>query len=166
MEETPIPFYVLPAPHFRLPEDPHTDLIMVGPGTGIAPFRAFMQERSAQNSNGNHLLFFGERSRKTDYFYEKEWDCYENLKIHTAFSRDGKEKIYVQHKMKEEGQNLYLALERGAHLYVCGDAKEMAKDVDKTLHQIIEEYGNMSVIEAKDYIKALKKAGRYLLDVY
>ena len=162
IEKTPVPLYVQPAPHFHLPSVHDTPIIMIGPGTGIAPFRAFMQERAHHSATGNNWLFFGERNQKSDFFYEKEWATHKNLKLHTAFSRDQEEKVYVQHKMLENAKELYTWLQNGAHLYVCGDAKEMAKDVDKALHQILTEQGE----DAKAYIKALKKEGRYKLDVY
>ncbi|NGX37842.1 MAG: Sulfite reductase [NADPH] flavoprotein alpha-component [Chlamydiae bacterium] len=164
--KTPIPLYVQPAPHFRLPAAHDTPIIMIGPGTGIAPFRAFMQERQHHGASGKHWLFFGERNRKSDFFYESEWNAHKNLELHTAFSRDQEEKVYVQHKMLENAKELYAWLQDGAHLYVCGDAKIMAKDVDNALHEIILKHGNMSEDEVKSYIKSLKKEGRYRLDVY
>ncbi len=164
--ETPIPLFVQPAHHFRLPEDHSADIIMVGPGTGIAPFRAFMQERQHHGAKGNHWLFFGERNRASDYFYETEWQRHKNLKIDTAFSRDQEEKVYVQHLMLENGAELYEWLQNGAHLYLCGDAQEMAKDVEKTLQQILCIHGQKSEQEAKTTLKELKKAGKFLLDIY
>lgn len=166
VDQTDVPLFVQPAHHFRLPEDHRTDIIMVGPGTGIAPFRAFMQERQYHGAKGNHWLFFGERNRESDYFYEQEWKGYENLKVDAAFSRDQAEKIYVQHRMLENGQELYEWLENGAHLYLCGDAQEMAKDVEKTLHQILITHGKKSELEAKEHLRELKKAGKFQLDVY
>lgn len=163
--KTPIPIFVQPAHHFRLPSS-DTDMIMIGPGTGIAPFRAFMQERAFHGASGKHLLFFGERNRSSDFFYEEEWKNYETLRLHTAFSRDQTGKIYVQHKLLENGADIYSWLENGAHLYVCGDAKVMAKDVEKTLLEIIHQHGNLSIDEAKSYLQTLKKQGRYLLDIY
>lgn len=164
--KTPIPIFVQPAPHFRLPQDPSTSIIMVGPGTGIAPFRAFMQERTHQDAAGGHLLFFGERNQATDFYYQEEWGQYGNLMLHTAFSRDQHDKVYVQHKMLSEAAKVYEWLEQGAHLYVCGDAKQMAKDVESTLVQIIGHHGNMEAEAAHLHLRSLKKAGRYLLDVY
>lgn len=164
--KTPIPIYVQHAPHFRLPKDHAKDIIMVGPGTGIAPFRAFMQERKLHGATGGHLLFFGERNKKSDFFYEEEWAGHDNLDVHTAFSRDQEEKHYVQHRMLEEGKTIFSWLEKGGHLYVCGDAKKMAKDVDKALLSIFETEGKLSPEEAKQHLKALKKQGQYLLDVY
>ena len=164
--KTRIPLYVQPAPHFRLPQDHTKDIIMVGPGTGIAPFRAFMQERQKQGSTGRHLLFFGERNKKSDFFYEDEWKNHPNLLLHTAFSRDQEEKHYVQHRILEEGNRLYQWLQDGAYLYLCGDAKAMAKNVESALLTIVEKEGNMSSEEAIDYLKILKKEGRFLTDIY
>lgn len=167
--QTPVPIYVQPAHHFRLPENIHADLIMIGPGTGVAPFRAFMQERMHFQSRGRHWLFFGERNRAHDFFYEDYWQglvSQKSLRMSTAFSRDQQEKYYVQHKMQEEASELFDWLENGAHLYLCGDAEEMAKDVDKTLQQIIQQKGNLSEEKARDYLLALKKADRFMLDVY
>jgi sulfite reductase (NADPH) flavoprotein alpha-component len=164
--KTPVPLYVQPAHHFRLPDDHSADIIMVGPGTGIAPFRAFMQERQHHGAKGKHWLFFGERNQSSDYFYEHEWKGHENLKVDTAFSRDQEEKIYVQNRILEKGQELFQWLENGAHLYLCGDASEMAKDVEKALHSIFCTHGNKSEEEAKAHLKELKKAGKFLLDVY
>lgn len=169
IDKTPVPIYVQPAHHFRLPENIHADIIMIGPGTGVAPFRAFMQERIHLQSKGRHWLFFGERNRAHDFFYEDYWQTLvtqNSLRMSTAFSRDQQEKYYVQHKMQEEASELFSWLENGAHLYLCGDAQEMAKDVDKTLQQIIQQKGNLSEEKARGYLLALKKAGRFMLDVY
>jgi len=164
--ETPVPLFVQTANHFRLPSDHATDIIMIGPGTGIAPFRAFMQERAHHSASGKHLLFFGERSRKNDYLYEKEWADHSNLHIHTAFSRDQDQKVYVQHRLEENASEIYQLLENGAHFYVCGDAKVMAKDVEKTLLQILSQEGSLTPESAKQRLKSLRKEGRYLLDIY
>lgn len=164
--KTPIPLFVQPAPHFRLPEHPETSIIMVGPGTGIAPFRAFLQQRHFTDATGNHWLFFGERNRSSDYFYADELASYPNLRIDTAFSRDGPDKLYVQHRMLEQSTELYNWLERGAYLYICGDAKKMAKSVEIALLQILQNQGAMTELAARARLKQLKKSGRYLLDVY
>jgi len=164
--KTPIPLFVQPAPHFRLPEDPSTPIIMIGPGTGIAPFRAFLQDRQFHGAKGKNWLFFGERNRSSDYFYEEEFATHPNLRIETAFSRDQSEKIYVQHKLKEHASEVCDWIEKGAHLYVCGDAKEMAKEVEKTLIEIFQTHRKLDEKAAKDHLKSLKKEGRYLLDVY
>ena len=143
---------------------------MFGPGTGVAPFGAFMQERKATNAKGDAWLFFGEIHEDGCFFYENEWEEYLNdgtlNKISTAWSRDQEEKIYVQHKILEEGKEFWSYLERGAIFYVCGDAERMAPDVDKALHQIIQEHGNKSEDEAIEYVNELKSLKRYRRDVY
>ncbi|MFN0064705.1 MAG: hypothetical protein ACKVOH_00545 [Chlamydiales bacterium] len=145
-----------------------TPIIMIGPGTGVAPFRGFMQERIKRNM-GQNWLFFGEQHKQFDYYYKEEWTTLEKkglLTVDTAFSRDGPEKVYVQHKMLMKSRSLWEWIEKGAHIYVCGDAQYMAKAVDKTLHSIIESEGGMSPSDAKTYIKNLKLHHRYLRDVY
>ncbi len=169
--ETLIPCFVNHGKGFRLPE-PHeeTPIIMCGPGTGIAPFRAFLEERKATNAKGNAWLFFGEVSAKSCYFYKEEFEEYladDTLtKLSTAWSRDQAEKIYVQHKMLEASAELWAWLEQGAIMYVCGDAARMAGDVDKALHSIIEKEGGRSPEEAAAYVQAMKEAKRYRRDVY
>jgi len=169
--ETPIPIFVNHGKGFRLPE-PHEDtpIIMCGPGTGIAPFRAFLQERQATSARGKSWLFFGEVSEATCYFYKEEfaaWLAAGTLtKLSTAWSRDQAEKIYVQHKMLEHSAELYAWLEQGAIFYVCGDAARMAVDVDKALHTILENEGGKTPDEAAAYVVALKEAKRYRRDVY
>ncbi|HSX03822.1 MAG TPA: sulfite reductase [Rhabdochlamydiaceae bacterium] len=167
--KTPIPIYVQPAHRFGLPEDLHAPIIMIGPGTGVAPFRAFLQERIHLGSNGKHWLFFGERNRQFDFFYENYWSdlvAKNRLQLDLAFSRDQDEKFYVQHKMHENKSTLWRWLEEGAYLYVCGDADSMAKQVDAMLHTIVESEGNMNGDHAKAYVKKLRQDKRYLLDVY
>jgi sulfite reductase (NADPH) flavoprotein alpha-component len=165
-----VPLFIQPSHGFHLPADPHASLVMVGPGTGIAPFRAFLQERLlCHQSKGKHWLFFGERHRACDFFYEKEWTTLSqkgNFYLDVAFSRDQPHKIYVQHKMWEKGRELYEWLEQGAYLYVCGDAQRMAKDVEIALQAIIQTFGQKEESAAKDYIKQLRKQKRYLRDVY
>ena len=138
-----MPVFVHTAKHFRIPENPDTATIMVGPGTGIAPFRAFLQERKAAGAKGKNWLFFGEQKAASDYFYKDEFESWQAdgvlTKFVTAFSRDQAEKIYVQHRMLENAAELYDWLENGAIFYVCGDASRMAKDVDTALHQIVEK---------------------------
>ncbi len=166
---TPIPVYVLPAHNFRLPADPHTPIILVGPGTGVAPFRAFLQERMATRAPGKNWLFFGECNRAFDFFYEDYWMQLvkdRSLRLDLAFSRDQAEKIYVQHKMHEHAADLWAWLQEGAHFYVCGDAHQMAKDVDAMLQRIAKEQGHLDDDEAKAYVKHLRTEKRYLLDVY
>ncbi len=162
--------FVQPTHGFKLPADKSTPIIMVGPGTGIAPFRAFVQERVAQQATGESWLFFGDQRSATDFLYVEEWE--EHLKngrltrLDTAFSRDQEEKVYVQTRMREHGAELYRWLERGAFFYVCGDAKRMALDVDRALHDVVAEHGQKSAEEAKAYVAALTKSKRYLRDVY
>lgn len=162
--------FVHPAPTFRLPENGNTPVIMVGPGTGIAPFRAFLQERRATDATGNNWLFFGDQHQHCDYLYCAELEEFlsDNTLAHldTAFSRDQDEKIYVQTRMIENGAMIWQWLEEGAHFYVCGDAKRMAKDVDGALRQIVAEHGNMSEGEARTFVQGLSKARRYQRDVY
>lgn len=156
--------------NFRLPDDPNTPVIMVGPGTGIAPFRAFMQERDAQDAEGKNWLFFGNPNFTQDFLYQVEWQGYvkdgllDNITL--AFSRDQEEKIYVQHRLLENGKEVYAWLEQGAHFYVCGDATYMAKDVENALISIVQEHGQKSEADAKAYIVELRKAKRYQKDVY
>lgn len=165
MAEENVPIYIQQHNGFTLPEDPDAPIIMIGPGTGIAPYRAFMQERIASGANGKNWLFFGECNRKFDFFYEDYWlelQNAEKLSLDLAFSRDQEQKVYVQHRMLEKSQELYDWLENGAYLYVCGDAERMAKDVESTLHQIIESQGH----DPKAYVKQLRQEKRYLKDVY
>jgi sulfite reductase (NADPH) flavoprotein alpha-component len=143
---------------------------MVGPGTGIAPFRAFVQERAASGAKGRNWLFFGDQRRGTDFLYEEEWHQFlaqgKLARLDTAFSRDQLLKIYVQDRMRENGAELWRWLEGGAHFYVCGDAKRMAKDVDLALHEIIAQHGGMTPDQATVYVKQMKKDARYQRDVY
>ncbi|WP_162518196.1 assimilatory sulfite reductase (NADPH) flavoprotein subunit [Aeromonas allosaccharophila] len=156
--------------NFRLPQNPDTPVIMVGPGTGIAPFRAFMQEREAQGAEGKNWLFFGNPHFTQDFLYQVEWQRYMKSgllsKISLAFSRDQANKIYVQDRLREAGQELYQWLEAGAHFYVCGDANKMAKDVQEALLDVIAEHGHKSREEAEEYLSELRRAKRYQRDVY
>lgn len=156
--------------NFRLPENPDTPVIMVGPGTGIAPFRAFMQERAEQEAEGKNWLFFGNPNYTQDFLYQTEWQRFVKDKVvdkvSLAFSRDQKEKIYVQHRLLEQGQEVFEWLEQGAHFYVCGDANYMAKDVNDALIAIVEKHGNKSHEEAEQYVTELRRAKRYQKDVY
>lgn len=167
---TTVPIYIQPTKEFMLPEDDLVPIIMVGPGTGIAPFRAFMQERLHRGSSmKKNWLFFGERNMEHDFFYEEYWKelaSLGHLRLDTAFSRDQEEKLYVQHKMWEARRELWRWLEEGARLYVCGDASNMAKDVDAILQQIVSTEGGMSPELAKAYVTTLRKEKRYLRDVY
>lgn len=166
---TPVPIYVQPAGHFTLPTDDNAPIIMVGPGTGVAPFRAFLQERIQRGAKGKNWLFFGERNRSSDYFYEEEferWQAAGVLRLNLAFSRDQQKKVYVQHHMLEEAKDLWAWLQEGAYFYVCGDAHRMAKDVEHALVRIAMEQGSMSEEAAKVYVKTLRAQKRYLADVY
>ena len=162
--------YVESNNNFRLPADPETPIIMVGPGTGIAPFRAFLQEREASDAPGKNWLFFGNPSFTQDFLYQVEIQKYVKdgvlHKVSLAFSRDQEQKIYVQHRMIEEGAELYSWLESGAHFYVCGDATRMAKDVNSALVSIVQTHGNKSKQEAEQYVNDLRRAKRYQKDVY
>ncbi len=169
IDETPIPIYIQPSNHFSLPRDPDASIILIGPGTGIAPFRAFLQERLALQEQGRNWVFFGERNRASDFYYDDFWTDLEKqgrIRLDLAFSRDQAEKIYVQHKMIENKKALWNWLQTGAYLYVCGDAEEMAKDVDLALHRIAREEGALSEEDARLYVKKLRAEKRYLLDVY
>ena len=155
---------------FRLPENTDTDVIMVGPGTGIAPFRAFLEERQTIEAKGRNWLFFGDQHVSSDFLYEDELLAMQEngtlTRLDTAFSRDQKEKIYVQTRMKERAAELWAWLQGGASFYVCGDASRMAKDVDNALLEIAQEQGGMNAEEAGAYIKELRKEKRYCRDVY
>ncbi len=143
---------------------------MVGPGTGIAPFRAFLEEREFRGASGDNWLFFGDREEKNDFIYRDELTAWQQsgllTRLDLAFSRDQAEKIYVQTRMAEHGKALFEWLERGAYFYVCGDAGRMAKDVDKMLHIIIAEHGGLDEAGAAAYVEAMKKTKRYVRDVY
>ena len=143
---------------------------MVGPGTGIAPFRAFLEEREMSKATGKNWLFFGERNRESDFFYEEEFSLWQDkgllTRLDLAFSRDQENKIYVQDRMLQQGAELYEWLQQGGYFFVCGDAQRMAKDVDKALHTIVVEHGNMSEEDATHYINEMKKEKRYVRDVY
>ncbi|MEP6672215.1 MAG: sulfite reductase subunit alpha [Chthoniobacter sp.] len=162
--------FIHTAKHFRLPEDTNTPVIMVGPGTGVAPFRAYIQERKVTGAKGKNWLFFGEQTRSKDFLYEQELVALQAdgvlNKLDVAFSRDQAQKIYVQDKMRENAAEMWAWLQEGAHFYVCGDGARMAKDVDTELHRIAESQGGKSPEEAAAYIEALKKEKRYKKDVY
>jgi sulfite reductase (NADPH) flavoprotein alpha-component len=169
-EGAAVKVYVESNDNFRLPADPNTPVIMVGPGTGIAPFRAFMQERDAQDAQGNNWLFFGNPNFTQDFLYQTEWQGYVKSgllsKVSLAFSRDQAEKVYVQNRLVEQGAEVYKWLEQGAHFYVCGDANHMAKDVEQALLDIYQTHGKQTADEAKKSLLALRKAKRYQKDVY
>ncbi len=155
---------------FRLPQDPDAPVIMIGPGTGIAPFRAFLEERQAKGEKGPMWLFFGEQRRHSDFLYEQQFNAMladgTLARMDTAFSRDQSKKVYVQDRMREHAKDLYDWLERGAYFYVCGDATRMAKDVETALLSVIEEGTNGTLEQANEYLAAMKKAKRYQRDVY
>jgi sulfite reductase (NADPH) flavoprotein alpha-component len=162
--------YVQKAQHFALPADPNKPIIMIGPGTGIAPFRAFLQERMASKAPGPNWLYFGHQRSDYDFFYEDELkEMRRNghlTRLTLAWSRDGSEKIYVQHRMRDDGRDLWAWLERGAYIYVCGDALRMAKDVERALTDVVAEHGKRSPEDAARYVAELKKNDRYQADVY
>jgi sulfite reductase (NADPH) flavoprotein alpha-component len=162
--------FVQRAHAFRLPADPAAPVIMIGPGTGVAPFRAFLQEREARGASGRNWLFFGNQRRDADFLYREELEQFAAKRVLTrmdlAFSRDQMSKVYVQHKMLDAASELWRWLANGACLYVCGDAKRMAGDVDLALQQIAATQGGMDSAAAKRYLADLARAGRYLRDVY
>ena len=168
--DTPVPVFVQNSHGFRIPADGSKPIIMIGPGTGIAPFRAFLEERRAIGATGKNWLFFGDQKAASDFLYREQLEgmLAEDLltRLDTAFSRDQAEKIYVQTRMLEQAAELWRWLEDGAHLYVCGDAKRMAKDVDAALHEIIQNAGGKTADEAKAYVAKLKSDKRYQRDVY
>ncbi|MEM1199092.1 MAG: sulfite reductase subunit alpha [Pseudomonadota bacterium] len=169
-EDSKVPVFVMPNKAFRPPADDDAPMIMVGPGTGIAPFRAFLEERRERGAKGRNWLFFGDQHRDLDFIYEEEISAMSEQgllsRLDLAFSRDQNEKIYVQSRMHENAKELFSWLQDGGHFYVCGDATRMARDVDAALHQIIEEQGGFSADNAKDYVSSLKREKRYLRDVY
>ncbi|HEX5211920.1 MAG TPA: sulfite reductase subunit alpha [Pseudolabrys sp.] len=165
-----IRIYVQKAQHFALPADPNKPIIMIGPGTGLAPFRAFLQERQATNAPGPNWLYFGHQRSDYDFFYEDELKQMRKSGLLTrltlAWSRDDKEKVYVQHRMRDDGRDLWEWISRGAHIYVCGDALRMAKDVERALVDVVAEHGKRSPEDAARYVAELKKNDRYQADVY
>lgn len=157
----PVQTYLHRAEHFRLPEDPRADIIMIGPGTGIAPFRAFLHAR--KELPGRNWLFFGARHEKSDFYYQEELEALVQegrLELTTAFSRDHADKVYVQHRIEEHADELWDWLQKGAYLYICGDAKKMARDVTAAFSKIAKEKGE------PDFFKELKREKRFMLDVY
>lgn len=167
--DTPVPVFLQASHGFRLPANSETPIIMVGPGTGIAPFRAFIEEREAVGAKGKNWLFFGHQHAASDFFYRDELKRSQEqgfLKLTTAFSRDQAEKVYVQHRLVENAREVWSWLNEGAHFYVCGDASRMAKDVDAALHKIAETAGRLSSDNAAAYVSDLRKTKRYQRDVY
>ncbi len=165
-----LPVFVQPNKHFHLPESNDSDIIMVGPGTGIAPFRSFIEERAVTKAEGRTWLFFGDQHAASDFLYQTEIEQYQKnrviTKLDTAWSRDTDQKVYVQHKILENSKELYNWLENGGYFYICGDKDRMAKDVHNTLIEVIAKEGLMSDEAAEAYLNDLKKQGRYQRDVY
>jgi sulfite reductase (NADPH) flavoprotein alpha-component len=168
--DTKVPVFVHRSPSFKLPADGSKPIIMVGPGTGVAPFRAFLEERRAVAATGKNWLFFGDQKSLCDFLYREELEAMKQdgllTRLDTAFSRDQPRKIYVQDRMMENAGEIWSWLQEGGYFYVCGDAKRMAKDVDTALHKIAETSGQLSTEQAVDYVKQLKSEKRYLRDVY
>jgi sulfite reductase (NADPH) flavoprotein alpha-component len=162
--------YVQKAHAFALPQDLARPVIMIGPGTGIAPFRAFLHERHAIKAPGRNWLFFGHQRSNHDFFYEEELTAMRTAghltRLTLAWSRDANEKIYVQHRMREVGRDIWSWLNEGAYIYVCGDAQRMAKDVEAALVDIVAQHGGCTSADAKDFVAELKAKCRYQADVY
>ena len=169
-EAGPVGIFVQKSAHFRLPKDPAVPIVMVGPGTGVAPFMGFLQEREAIGAKGRNWLFFGEQTSASDFYYRDELEAWHRgghlTRLETAFSRDQADKIYVQHRMLAEGADLWRWLQDGAHFYVCGDATRMAKDVDAALKQVVATHGAMSAEDASAYVGTMSESKRYVRDVY
>ncbi len=164
-----VEFYIQEARHFRLPE-PDRDIVMIGPGTGIAPFRSFLWERDATGAEGRNWLFFGDRTFVSDFLYQSEIIDFIKTgtltQLDVAFSRDTAQKIYVQHRLEEKSAEIFEWLENGASLYICGAKNPMCKDVEHTLKEIIQKHGKRSQQEAEEYLEILELNGRYAKDVY
>jgi sulfite reductase (NADPH) flavoprotein alpha-component len=169
-EGTRVPAFIHSAKHFRLPNDPAAPIIMIGVGTGLAPYRGYLHEREAIGATGRNWLFFGEQRRAANFYHENEFADYAAsgllTRFDTAFSRDQASKIYVQHRIREQGREVWSWLEDGAYLYVCGDAERMAPDVDAAIHAVVEEHGGMSKEAAAEYVANLRTTKRYRRDVY
>ncbi|QIZ06451.1 sulfite reductase subunit alpha [Priestia megaterium] len=165
-----LPIFIQSNKHFHLPESGDKDIIMVGPGTGIAPFRSFIQERAVTEATGRSWLFFGDQYAASDFLYQDELEQYQKdgvlTRLETAFSRDTEQKVYVQHRMLEDSKELFEWLENGAYFYVCGDKQYMAKDVHNALISVIEKEGAMTREEAEAYLNEMREQGRYQRDVY
>lgn len=165
-----VPVFIEANENFRLPADPQAPVIMIGPGTGVAPFRAFLQEREVQGATGRNWLFFGERHFHTDFLYQTDWQGWLKAGLLTrmdvAFSRDQAQKVYVQDRLRERGEELYAWLQSGAHLYVCGDATAMAADVHAALRDIVATEGGLDAEAAEDYLRELARGRRYQRDIY
>src|SRR6201987_3411178 len=170
-DEVPVPVFPSNAKHFHLPENPDTPIIMVGPGTGVAPFRAYLQERQVAGAKGKNWLFFGAQHESCDFAYGDEFTAYVKqgllARLDCAWSRDQAQKVYVQHKMAEHAAEIWKWIDAdGAYFFVCGDARRMAKDVDATLRKIVQEQGGKNVEQANEYVEKLKNEKRYKRDVY
>jgi sulfite reductase (NADPH) flavoprotein alpha-component len=170
-DDVPVPVFPSVAKHFHLPENPGTPIIMIGPGTGVAPFRAYLQERKATGAKGKNWLFFGAQHEHCDFAYGDEFKGYltEELltRLDCAWSRDQAQKVYVQHKMTENAAEIWKWIDtEGAHFFVCGDARRMAKDVDATLRNIVRDQGGKNIEQANEYVEKLKNEKRYKRDVY
>ncbi|MBN9250513.1 MAG: sulfite reductase [NADPH] flavoprotein alpha-component, partial [Mesorhizobium sp.] len=167
--DTELPVYIQANPHFRLPAD-DAPIILIGAGTGVAPYRAFLQEREARSASGKSWLFFGERNFDSDFLYQTEWQGLLKdgvlSRMNVAFSRDGAAKTYVQHRLLEQARDVYAWLEEGAHIYVCGDGAKLAPDVHSTLAAIVGEQGGLGKAAAAEYLAGLKSSHRYQIDVY
>lgn len=165
-----VPAFIHSAKHFRLPEDPGAPTIMIGVGTGLAPYRGYLQEREAISATGRNWLFFGEQRRSANFYHEQELSGYKAsgllTRFDTAFSRDQADKIYVQHRIRQQGPDVWAWLNDGAFLYVCGDAERMAPDVDSAIHAVAEEHGGLSKEAATEYVAKLRAQKRYRRDVY
>jgi sulfite reductase (NADPH) flavoprotein alpha-component len=165
-----VPVYIAPNPRFRLPADADTPVIMIGAGTGVAPYRAFLEEREASGANGDNWLFFGDRNFASDFLYQVEWARFRKdgllTRHHVAFSRDQQDKVYVQDRLREQAEELFAWLERGAHVYVCGDADQMAPDVHDALVEVVEHGIGGDREAAEEYLRELKQSNRYQRDVY
>ncbi len=165
-----VPVFVQKSAHFRLPARGDAPVVMIGPGTGVAPFRAFLHERRARGASGRNWLFFGERHEATDFYYRDELTAMRDdgflTRLDLAFSRDRRDKVYVQDRMREQGAALWAWLEEGAHVYVCGAAARMAKDVEAALREVVAAHGGLADEAAHAYVDGLARSRRYLRDVY
>jgi sulfite reductase (NADPH) flavoprotein alpha-component len=168
--DTTVPLFVQRSAHFRPPADGGAPLIMVGPGTGVAPFRGFLHERRARGDGGRNWLFFGEQHVATDFYYRDELEAMHKdgllNELSLAFSRDQADKVYVQDRMREQGAELWAWLQEGAHVRVCGDASRMAKDVDQALRDVVQRHGGMDAEQARAYVQKMSGDKRYVRDVY
>ncbi|MBN8488946.1 MAG: reductase, partial [Burkholderiales bacterium] len=168
--DQPVPLFVQPNPRFRLPDDDARPVVMIGPGTGIAPFRGYLHERRARGARGRNWLFFGEQHAASDFYYRDELEAMQRDGLLThlslAFSRDQADKVYVQHRLREHGAELWSWLQDGASLYVCGDASRMAHDVEQALREVAMQHGGLADDAAADWMAGLTRQRRYLRDVY